>query len=33
MHEHCVHPANITEAEALELALRLPAKKGLPNDQ
>lgn len=24
MHEHCVNPANITDAEALELALRLP---------
>ena len=26
MHEHCVNPANLSNADALELALRLPAK-------
>lgn len=26
MHEHCVNPANISDGEALELALRLPPK-------
>jgi len=25
MHEHCVNPANITDTEALELALRIPS--------
>jgi len=27
MHEHCVNPANITDTEALELAIRMPSKR------